>query len=443
MRKLIIYILLIFSNLLSQVFDMDCAVFKGDENVSVIEVILLIPRNIFKFVRSDDGFYRADVEIRVALSKDDTVKAWDMWRIVDKTDDTTKIKASQKIPEMTTLTIEPGEYELYGVIIDMNKNIKYVRKEKVNIRSFASREPIISDIELCSSISKTESKNKFSRYFGYDLVPNASSVFGLHAPILYPYCEIYNIKFGENYRDQYSINYQILDINDNIIQDYGIVKKNKPGNSVVEIGSVNVSSLRSGIYKLKISFIDEGDTIFAVKKFYVVNETEEKNVEQLLVDFMYSGMSEEELDRIFGPLKYIATDNEIKRYKKANIEGKRQILIHFWDSRDPDPTTEVNEAKLEFMKRLEYANTNFGNAYTEGWKTDMGRIIIQYGFPSEIERYPSSMELKPYQIWHYYNVEGGVVFIFVDKSGFGVMELVHSTARKEIHDEEWQRWINQ
>jgi len=65
-----------------------------------------------------------------------------------------------------------------------------------------------------------------------------------------------------------------------------------------------------------------------------------------------------------------------------------------------------------------------------------------YGVPSEIERFPSDLENKPYQIWYYNEIEGGVKFYFVDKTGFGSYELVHSTARNELQDINWQRWIS-
>ena len=42
-----------------------------------------------------------------------------------------------------------------------------------------------------------------------------------------------------------------------------------------------------------------------------------------------------------------------------------------------------------------------------GWKTDRGRIFILYGEPSEIERFPNQMDTKPYEIWHYNDIEGG------------------------------------
>jgi hypothetical protein len=67
--------------------------------------------------------------------------------------------------------------------------------------------------------------------------------------------------------------------------------------------------------------------------------------------------------------------------------------------------------------------------------------MILYAEPDEIERFPSSTSEKPYEIWHYYSIENGVEFIFVDRSAFGDYILVHSTKRGELRDDQWQRYL--
>ena len=43
-----------------------------------------------------------------------------------------------------------------------------------------------------------------------------------------------------------------------------------------------------------------------------------------------------------------------------------------------------------------------------------------------------------HEIWIYQQVEGGVQFVFVDKTGFGALDLVHSTKKGEIKSPHWQ-----
>ena len=68
-----------------------------------------------------------------------------------------------------------------------------------------------------------------------------------------------------------------------------------------------------------------------------------------------------------------------------------------------------------------------------------GRVVIMYGTPDDIERHPSETETRPYEIWSYNNIQGGVIFVFVQRNTAGDYELVHSTHRNELHDENWDR----
>ncbi len=51
----------------------------------------------------------------------------------------------------------------------------------------------------------------------------------------------------------------------------------------------------------------------------------------------------------------------------------------------------------------------------EGWRTDRGRIYIQFGEPDEIDDYPLAANSQPYQVWHYYRRGSYRKFVFVDE----------------------------
>lgn len=65
-----------------------------------------------------------------------------------------------------------------------------------------------------------------------------------------------------------------------------------------------------------------------------------------------------------------------------------------------------------------------------------------YGNPDEIDRHPNETDSKPYEVWSYNSLEGGVTFDFIDRTGFGDYQLVNSTERNEIHDDNWQQYLN-
>ena len=51
----------------------------------------------------------------------------------------------------------------------------------------------------------------------------------------------------------------------------------------------------------------------------------------------------------------------------------------------------------------------------EGWRSDRGRIYIQYGEPDQIDDYPVAAGGRPYQLWHYYSHGAYRKFTFVDE----------------------------
>jgi GWxTD domain-containing protein len=229
--------------------------------------------------------------------------------------------------------------------------------------------------------------------------------------------------------------------------------KAKPGASSVEVGRFDVTSLYGGQYFLEIEATDlmTKQTSSVIQLFSIDNPEkvvvaleESKPAEtndELYSDSRYDIMVEEELDLEFEMAKYIADRKEKKTYKKLKITAKRDFLKEFWAKRDSDPSTELNEFRKDYLTRAKYVNETLGSMGA-GWKTDRGRVILLYGLADEVERHTLTSQSKPYQIWRYFSVEGGVEFIFVDRQLFGNFQLVHSTARNEIRDQNWERWIS-
>ena len=86
---------------------------------------------------------------------------------------------------------------------------------------------------------------------------------------------------------------------------------------------------------------------------------------------------------------YIISDEEKKAFHQLNTDEEReQFVEQFWLRRDPTPDTDENEFKEEHYRRIAYANEHYASGIP-GWRTDRGRIYIQYGPPDEIESHAS------------------------------------------------------
>ena len=143
-------------------------------------------------------------------------------------------------------------------------------------------------------------------------------------------------------------------------------------------------------------------------------------------------------------MTYILSDQDKSKFKDLKaINDKRKFMYDFWKAKDYNPNTQVLETKIAYFKRVNETNKMFKEAYTEGWKTDRGRIFILYGKPDDVEKYPFESQSKSYEIWKYNSVEGGGECAFVEiQQATGVYKLVHSTFRTELKNQDWKNEID-
>lgn len=128
----------------------------------------------------------------------------------------------------------------------------------------------------------------------------------------------------------------------------------------------------------------------------------------------------QDLDLAIRQLKYIASDQEMDRLLSAPPSKREELFQDFWKKRDPTPSTPVNERMEEYYRRVKYANEHF-SGFRDGWETDMGRVYIIFGPPTDVERHPFDIDSKPYEYWFYYDINRR--FLFVDEDGFGEYRL--------------------
>ncbi len=319
--------------------------------------------------------------------------------------------------------------------------------EILEVKPFYQLGIAMGDIQLASNIVQG-SENTSSIFYKntFEIMPIPTSTFGENQPVLFYYTELYNVKSKDDGK---------LRIDEHVFNSRGQVVNQKSkliGRSLdsrVEVGTVMTYKLPTDTYTLVLSLIDSAANygISSSKKFFVYNPSVEyvdtfKTQRSNLVVGMFGVMSEEELDDFFAKSRYIASDPEIEKYENLTAENaKRKYLSNFWKARDEDPSDDMNHYLKDYIRRIKESNLKYKALSKEGWKTDRGRVYLIYGQPNDIDRYPNQTETRPYEIWNYYDIEGGVQFVFGDITGFSDYLLLHSTKRGELRDDGWQRRI--
>ncbi len=443
-------------------FDVDFARFRSSDSTVYLESYLWVSRSKLDYKQNKSGKYVGGFSVDIKVLQGDSIVNETNWKRYDLADSLGEISESVRIPTVGYLILKPGKYRILITVRDLNNPLAQGQwlSEPVRIDTFPADSLAVSDIELATNIRSTEQKSEFVKN-GLFVQPNPTGLYGTGMQVMYFYSEIYNLDTDPGKDSTYAIRYRILDGDGNQVRAYPAKVRVKKASAIADVGGLNIISLKSGTYYLFVDVTDNGtgEQASSFKKFYVFRKGDYSK-EQLAqatagankkamtgagspgTDAQrYDVMSEKELDKEFDYCRYIATRQERKIWKKLDLQGKRDFIKKFWADRDQTPGTPENEFKRDYLMRVEMANRNFGG-FREGYKTDRGRVLLMYGRPDEIERFPFSMGHRAYQIWHYYSIQGGVDFIFVDKREMGDYELVHSNARGEMYDPDWQRWLD-
>jgi GWxTD domain-containing protein len=140
---------------------------------------------------------------------------------------------------------------------------------------------------------------------------------------------------------------------------------------------------------------------------------------------------------------YLLTPQQEGTMKSLTPEGQRAYLERYWQERDPDPATRELENRRTMYERYLYANDYFSleDGKTDGWSTERGRVLMVYGHPDRLEDYVHPTKDYPCQLWWYYSIKDGAVFVFRDTRGFGEFRLVHSNLPGELFNADWDEAI--
>jgi GWxTD domain-containing protein len=120
-------------------------------------------------------------------------------------------------------------------------------------------------------------------------------------------------------------------------------------------------------------------------------------------------------------IEYVATPEELQEAEQAPDDSLAAVWTRFWERRDPDPGTPVNEALVLFETRVETASRRYG-VMEPGWQSDQGRIYIRLGEPDRVETIAADAYRAAGEIWYYYGRHA--TYVFQDVDGFGRLRLV-------------------
>jgi len=430
-------------------FDLDYSRFANNSSSMYVEFYYSFYKDAFQFLKSTQAkTIRGAVEINIKSIQTNEIVVNREYRFESLMEDSLY---NQSLIGVLGYFIPNGDYQAVVVgkdLADTNNVRQDSLKFTFSLPGLAEDSFGMSDIQLASALRQSTDTTSVFYKNTFDVTPNPTALYGNNLPVIFFYTELYNL--DKNVGSENLLLEQYLMNSSNQI----VFKKKKmlprKNASIVEAGAVNINKMLTGAYTLLLSITDTVKNTKAVtsKRVFVYNpdliDTAMKSYsDQDYLSSEYSPMSEDEVAKQFEQIRFIISPQELDKWKSlSDIEAQKNFLFEFWKRRDPDMTTGLNEGKTDYFRRVAEANQKFGTFQKEGWKTDRGRVYIVYGEPSEIERFPNQIDTKPYEVWRFDAIQGGVIFVFGDITGFDDYTLLHSTMRGELYDEYWVRRIS-
>ena len=431
-------------------FWMDLYRFRTPSGQNLLDVALAVERARLQF-QPANGVSVAAAEATISIFRGDSLLAESRLTFADTVSQPGELRRGQKLVELRHFLVAPALYTVRVRLKDLFAHTSSEKQDTVRVTADQPAGPLFASDLLLASLIKPDPAGggRFWRN-GLQVVPNASRMYGTGAPWLYYYAEVAGLKADESGQGHYRVSLLVLDEQNREAEAFTGKEHTVSGNACAVNGRLDVRDFDTGPYVLKLTVSDvlSGASVTTSRPFFVVHKAApslpvaRKPARSTLgLVSSYAVASEEELDREFARVRYIASKEELAVYPQLDLAGKRRFLESFWKRRDPDPSTPENEARRDYEKRLEYANEHFSYPGHEGWKTDRGRVLLQYGWPDQVDREPGGISARPFEVWTYEHVQGGVTFVFIDRRDNGEFELIHSTARGELKDYNWERYI--
>ncbi|MCT4665151.1 MAG: GWxTD domain-containing protein [Flavobacteriales bacterium] len=379
-----------------------------------------------------------------------------------------RVKISKHVKEMsevvfkTSCAVKPFVYDFYIKIEDFN-NPYATSEHKFPFKVIDFSKEYFSDILLANEIQKTNEHSKIKHPFykrGRIIIPKIQS-------------KKYFYKENEDtLKVFYDIYPELLDSTETFYLESFAHEKHRPfaikrTYSVQKMGrkrfsqflTFPIDQLRSGNYVFKAKIINENKEVISetevefskVGKLGKKDSKENQNKQQLFREeykkTLIKEFQLEDAHRINLLLGAMAVRFQADRagihniIDNKDIAQKQNYLISFWERKRPVRTEAAIKKFIKLAKEIE---SKYGKSQQYGYRTDRGRVRIQYGKPQDSERRAWTAHSKAYEIWHYHETAMGTknhIFVFTEIDGSQEIRLLHSTQDGEPKELNWKSII--
>ncbi|MBN1349741.1 GWxTD domain-containing protein [candidate division KSB1 bacterium] len=373
---------------------------SADRQKSQLLIYWAFIYDILQFEKGEQGKFRAKYELTFSLlnPKMDLIDSHAMTKelVVDSFEATNSTESYEE--GHTIFSAAPGKYVLRIELMDLDTQRSLVREQELVLRDFQREKMCLSDIIFANKI-RYDSTGKITIH------PNLSANFEDPGSDFFSYIELY----PPSAADLIEISYSIIGSHDEVAFD-----------TVATL--VASKLLHRYVFNLRKQISAPGRYFIEIEAR--CEKQKAKMRRRFFVQWGNLPVSFKNIDEAIEPLQMIGKAEEFTDIEKATPEEKETVFRQFWERRDPTPDTEENEFQTEFYRRVDFCNQNF-SVFTNdkrGWATDRGKVFLQYGEPTTVEKQTGDLNQPALEIWYYDSQRRR--YIFADRSGIGDYQLI-------------------
>lgn len=428
------------------------ATFWSPEDGPYVETYFQFDAYRLKFVPAEHGQFRATVAVLMVFSQDNQIRDFRKYELRSPAIYDT-LSREFGFFDQQRIVLPGGEYDLEISISDLNRPFDTLRHIERVVLPSANDSIVFSSIQLVESYEKTDVIGPLTKS-GFDIVPMVDNFFPANINQLTFYCEVYNSSsvLGENTRFLLQTYIQSFETG-RILPAFVRHKRETARNVNVIFNNFDISQLPSGNYYLVVTLRDQQNNILnSGRQFFQRSNPsipfqpvliDQQTVEQSFVSKLNSIDSLRYFIRALEPIStYSQRSFAYSLTNTADISTLQQYFLGFWTDRAP---ANPQEAWNSYFIRVRQANALFKTQVKRGFETDRGRVLLQYGEPNSVSTSYHEPAAFPYEIWHYYQINGqrDKRFVFMTRDIVtNDFELIHSDVIGELLNPRWQLMLH-
>ena len=420
------------------------AIFQSTEQ-SYLEVYLNVIGKTVSYQKLDGQNFKAALEITILIKQSEKLIKLDKYILNGPAND-----SAADFMDIKRYVLANGNYELEVNLQDVNDAANSSKYQQVFEIDFSKEEIRQSDIELLNSFKQNTNLTNLFVKQGVFMEPLAYNFYNKRSATLIFYNEIYNTDqvLGEDFM----IRYGIEPIGANKRNKLFLIahKRKKAQKLQPLLIQLDIKKLPSGTYQLFVEIRNKESKLLSRKTIEFIRANPNLHVSHLDIsdeELENSFITQLEIKDLTYILKAIAPkipDVETEQLNlimsSDNRKDKERFAYAFFLNKNPNQPNLAYKKYLKFVKEIDQ---RFRSGLGFGFETDRGNIFMKYGPPSDIISVEDEPTAPPYEIWVYYDFpktsQTNVKFLFYNPTlAGGNYELLHSTAKTEINNLQWQ-----